>query len=88
MGATAERGPEPFDMLRRPAEPEGAALRDTDRARRNQTGERPALVVILSTERSGSTLLSVMLGAHAQILAPPELHLLRYASVAATFRHS
>jgi hypothetical protein len=45
-------------------------------------GERPALVVILSSERSGSTLLSVMLGAHAQILAPPELHLLRYESVA------
>jgi len=35
--------------------------------------------VVLSTERSGSTLLSVMLGGHSRIAAPPELHLLRYA---------
>jgi LPS sulfotransferase NodH len=40
--------------------------------------ERPRLVVVLSPERSGSTLLSVMLGAHGDVLAPPELHLLRY----------
>jgi hypothetical protein len=33
---------------------------------------------ILSTERSGSTLLSLMLGAHSRIIAPPELHLLAY----------
>jgi hypothetical protein len=41
------------------------------------------LALILSPERSGSTLLSVMLGAHRRIVAPPELHLLRYPDLAA-----
>ena len=36
------------------------------------------LVVVLCTERSGSTLLTMMLGGHHLILAPPELHLFRY----------
>ncbi len=36
------------------------------------------LVVVLCTERSGSTLLTMMLGGHHQIAAPPELHLFRY----------
>lgn len=39
---------------------------------------RAPLVLILSPERSGSTLLSVLLGAHSTILAPPELHLFRF----------
>ncbi len=38
------------------------------------------LVVILSTERSGSTLLTAMLGGSRRIVAPPETHLFRYAS--------
>jgi LPS sulfotransferase NodH len=38
------------------------------------------LVVILSTERSGSTLLTAMLGGSRRIIAPPETHLFRYAS--------
>jgi len=33
---------------------------------------------ILSPPRSGSTLVSVVLGAHSQVASPPELHLLRY----------
>jgi hypothetical protein len=33
---------------------------------------------VLSTERSGSTLLSLMLGANSRLIAPPELHLLAY----------
>lgn len=37
------------------------------------------LIVVLSSERSGSTLLRVMLGAHSRIVAPQELFLLRYA---------
>jgi len=37
------------------------------------------LLLVLSPERSGSTLLSAMLGAHSAIVAPPELFLLRYA---------
>lgn len=42
------------------------------------TPTRTPLVVILSPERSGSTLLSVLLGGHPRIAAPPELHLFRY----------
>jgi hypothetical protein len=41
--------------------------------------EQGRLVLVLSPERSGSTLLATMLGAHASIVAPPELFLLRYA---------
>jgi len=36
---------------------------------------------ILSTERSGSTLLSLMLGGHRRLVAPPELHLMAYPTV-------
>ena len=36
------------------------------------------LLLILSPERSGSTLLSVLLGAHSHVIAPPEMHLLAY----------
>jgi hypothetical protein len=36
------------------------------------------LILILSSERSGSTLLRVMLGEHSRILAPAELFLMRY----------
>lgn len=36
------------------------------------------LIMILSSERSGSTLLRVMLGEHSRIVAPAELFLMRY----------
>ena len=36
------------------------------------------LILVLSSERSGSTLLRVMLGGHSRIVAPQELFLLRY----------
>jgi hypothetical protein len=36
------------------------------------------LIVLLSSERSGSTLLRVMLGEHRRIVAPQEMFLLRY----------
>ena len=42
------------------------------------TAEQRRLVLVLSPERSGSTLLATMLGAHSGIEAPPELFLLRY----------
>jgi len=38
-------------------------------------------VFVLSPERSGSTLLSVVLGAHSRVIAPPELHLLRFSTL-------
>lgn len=39
--------------------------------------------MILCPERSGSTLLATALGAHPLVVAPPELHLLRFPTVAA-----
>jgi hypothetical protein len=40
----------------------------------------PRLIFLLSSERSGSTLTRVLLGAHGRIVAPLELHMLRYPS--------
>jgi hypothetical protein len=42
---------------------------------------RARFIFILSPERSGSTLLSAVLGGHSRIVAPSELHLLRYATL-------
>jgi sulfotransferase family protein len=53
----------------------GEARLDT----RRETAARGRLLVLLSSERSGSTLLRVMLGEHSRVVAPPELFLLRYA---------
>lgn len=41
----------------------------------------PPATFILSTGRSGSTLLRVMLAGHSGLFCPPELHLLPYASL-------
>jgi acyl transferase domain-containing protein/acyl-CoA synthetase (AMP-forming)/AMP-acid ligase II/pimeloyl-ACP methyl ester carboxylesterase len=41
----------------------------------------PPIVFILSSPRSGSTLLRVMLERHSQICSPPELHLLPFATM-------
>jgi len=38
----------------------------------------PRLLFVLSTERSGSTLLSLALGANERHVSPPEMHLLAY----------
>jgi len=43
--------------------------------------------MILSTERSGSTLLAAILGGNKKIVAPPEMHVLRYADFSA-WRHA
>lgn len=53
----------------------------------HDAGPPARLVVVLCPERSGSTLLAAMLGAHPRVLAPPELHLLRYPDLA-TWRRS
>jgi acyl transferase domain-containing protein/acyl-CoA synthetase (AMP-forming)/AMP-acid ligase II/pimeloyl-ACP methyl ester carboxylesterase len=42
----------------------------------------PSAAFILSSPRSGSTLLRVMLSAHPQLFAPPELHLLPFTDLA------
>ena len=41
------------------------------------------LIMILSTERSGSTLLAAILGGNKRVVAPPEMHVLRYADFSA-----
>lgn len=43
----------------------------------------PRLILILSSERSGSTLTRVVLGEHSTIVAPQELFLMRYPTYAA-----
>jgi hypothetical protein len=40
------------------------------------------LIFLLSSERSGSTLTRVILGAHSRIVAPLELHMLRHPTYA------
>ncbi|MEZ4453136.1 MAG: thioester reductase domain-containing protein [Nannocystaceae bacterium] len=42
----------------------------------------PPPIFVLSTPRSGSTLLRAMLGGHPALFAPPELHLLAFADLA------
>jgi acyl transferase domain-containing protein/acyl-CoA synthetase (AMP-forming)/AMP-acid ligase II/acyl carrier protein len=44
--------------------------------------KNPRAVFVLSTPRSGSTLLRVMLSAHPELFAPPELHLLYFDDMA------
>lgn len=44
-----------------------------------QEGKNPRAVFILSSSRSGSTLLRVMLGAHSKLIAPQELELLNHS---------
>lgn len=60
-----------------------AAVDPAPSARPRQTTARTRFVFVLCPERSGSTLLSAMLGGHSRVLAPAELHLLRYATVGA-----
>ncbi|HSP43108.1 MAG TPA: sulfotransferase [Luteolibacter sp.] len=44
----------------------------------NPSPTRPKMLFVLSSERSGSTLLTRMLGRHPAVMAPSELWLLRY----------
>jgi 3-oxoacyl-(acyl-carrier-protein) synthase/NADP-dependent 3-hydroxy acid dehydrogenase YdfG/acyl carrier protein len=48
---------------------------------KSDASEKP-LVFLLSSPRSGSTLLRVMLMGHSQLFAPPEMHLLSFSSLA------
>jgi LPS sulfotransferase NodH len=59
------------------SEADPTPLRPLSRAHR---APDPRLVCILSTERSGSTLLSMALGANPRHVVPPELHLMAYDS--------
>ncbi|OQW93758.1 MAG: hypothetical protein BWK79_09495, partial [Beggiatoa sp. IS2] len=47
-----------------------------------KANKNPPAVFILSSPRSGSTLLRVMLAGHSQLFAPPELHLLTFNTLA------
>jgi hypothetical protein len=61
----------------RGSKPDPTPLAPLSRERR---APDPRLVFILSTERSGSTLLSMALGANPRHIVPPELHLMAYDS--------
>jgi hypothetical protein len=50
-------------------------------------GRDPRLILILSSERSGSTLTRVVLGAHDRIVSPQEIFLMRYPSYRAYREH-
>lgn len=47
-----------------------------------QDAESPPMVFILSSPRSGSTLLRVMLAGHSKLFSPPELNLLPFCTMA------
>ncbi|MGK7875070.1 MAG: hybrid fatty acyl-AMP ligase/type I polyketide synthase [Xenococcaceae cyanobacterium] len=52
------------------------------RTQNSGLGKLPGIVFILSSPRSGSTLLRVMLAGHPALLSPPELHLLPFNTMA------
>ena len=49
--------------------------------RETTSAKNPTMVLLLSPPRSGSTLFRVMLGAHPQLFAPPELNLLSFSTL-------
>ncbi len=54
----------------------------------DDVGERlPGIAFLLSSPRSGSTLLRVMLAGHPALFSPPELHLLPFSTMAERSRH-
>ena len=56
------------------------AEEEEDKPTFNPTNHQP-IVFILSSPRSGSTLLRVMLAGHPNLISPPELHLLPFATM-------
>lgn len=74
-GAAGTRFAERFYLAAAPRYPRSVV--DTAPAR------PPRLILILSSERSGSTLTRVVLGEHSRIVAPQELFLMRYPTYAA-----
>lgn len=63
------------DLLGELASPRAAAAAAAPLAK------NPPVALILSSARSGSTLLRVMLAGHHSLFCPPELHLLMYSSL-------
>jgi LPS sulfotransferase NodH len=55
--------------------------RQVSRPAPDQVTAPARFVFVLCPERSGSTMLSAMLGGHPRVIAPPELHLLRFDTV-------
>jgi acyl transferase domain-containing protein/acyl-CoA synthetase (AMP-forming)/AMP-acid ligase II/acyl carrier protein/predicted alpha/beta-fold hydrolase len=53
-----------------------------DRVSNQPQNKLPGIAFILSSPRSGSTLLRVMLAGHQDLASPPELHLLPFATMA------
>lgn len=59
-----------------------ATMRESERSPspRSRRASNPSAAFVLSTGRSGSTLLRVMLAGHPALFCPPELHMLQYAT--------
>jgi phthiocerol/phenolphthiocerol synthesis type-I polyketide synthase E len=68
----------PHEILARPTV---ASLVDLAEEILAPTGKNPPAAFLLSSARSGSTLLRVMLAGHPDLFCPPELHLLMYGSL-------
>ncbi len=51
------------------------------RRERRRTERNPGIIFLLSSPRSGSTLLRVMLAGHPALFCPPEMHLLPFESM-------
>lgn len=58
-----------------------SAIRVKKTSQNNQIKYSRPIIFILSSVRSGSTLLRVMLAGHPQLFCPPELHLLTYSTM-------
>ena len=78
-GQMAEISCQPSAVSRQPDE----RLMAIRPKREKKTGSRrnPPAVLLLSSPRSGSTLLRVMLQGHPALFSPPELHLLGFATM-------
>jgi acyl transferase domain-containing protein/pimeloyl-ACP methyl ester carboxylesterase/acyl carrier protein len=62
------------------AEPADSPLSDFN-IKKSDSKKLPGIIFVLSSPRSGSTLLRVMLAGHPGLFSPPELHLLSFASM-------
>ncbi|NEQ68582.1 MAG: alpha/beta fold hydrolase, partial [Symploca sp. SIO2D2] len=70
---TAQPSPTSSEILATKSFPSGNSARPV-----SVSSRLPGIIFILSSPRSGSTLLRVMLAGHSSLLSPPELHLLPF----------
>ncbi|MEL7406510.1 MAG: alpha/beta fold hydrolase [Cyanobacteria bacterium J06558_2] len=71
-----------FTQAHQTATPEPAKTAESVSSSQKSSKKLPPAAFILSSPRSGSTLLRVMLAGHPQLSSPPELHLLPFDTMA------